>query len=76
MTMITDGLLIVITRTIMTVVKTNNKNLIFNLVFPLILSGKYLPIFINVEQCGRVEQSSKIDGILLKYLLTRSAFSS
>ena len=44
MTIITDGLLIVITRTIMTVVKTN---LIFNLVFPLILSGKYLPIFIN-----------------------------
>ena len=73
MTMITDGLLIVITRTIMTVVKTN---LIFNLVFPLILSGKYLPIFINVEQCGRVEQSSKIDGILLKYLLAGSAFSS
>ena len=73
MTIITDGLLIVITRTIMTVVKTN---LIFNLVFPLILSGKYLPIFINVEQCGRVEQSSKIDGILLKYLLAGSAFSS
>ena len=47
MTIITDGLLIFITRTIMTVVKTSHKNLIFSLVFPLILSGKYLPIFIN-----------------------------
>ena len=47
MTIITDGLLIFITRTIMTVVETSHKNLIFSLVFPLILSGKYLPIFIN-----------------------------
>ena len=47
MAIITDRLLIVIIRTIMMVLKTNNKNLIFNLVFPLILSGKYFPMFIN-----------------------------